>query len=300
MSVGHHHKEPNLFAETPRLRATLHKLISSPDAVRLMKRWQHVDFDHDIVYLAGYNIWGTTKFADRDFVRALYDPAYAEHIVGHPIDTGLSPDDTLHCIFTHEETEKVIMDADNPVDFYDYEDTPGGFGAHEYATFAEHEQVRAKGGNPHRYEHGLERIIHFCAHKPLKLVPKDYSCAPLLDDPDSNERRVIATLRKLGIEDAFKLGKKTVEYGKSTGSDHCAACINWGAERDRELAPCAVVDGLVRTDRWCTRFEPEGNNVQQGEGSQIAGGGSSRAPGSGQIAGGNGATASPPGAEQAA
>jgi hypothetical protein len=263
MSVGHHHKEPNLFAETPRIRATLHRLLSQPDAIALMRRWQRVDFEHDIVYLAGYNVWGTTKFADRDFVRALYDPAYAEHIIGTAINTGLSPDDTLHCIFTHEEVEKVILDADNPVDFYDYDETPGGFGAHEYGTFAEHEQVRAKGGNPHRYETGLERIIHFCAHKPLIRVPKDYACAPLLDDPDANERRVISTLRKMGIEDAFKLGKKGVDYSLSTGLDHCAACINWGGARDRELMTCAVVDGLVRTDRWCTKCEPEGTNGKE-------------------------------------
>lgn len=257
MSVGHHHKEPNLFAETPRIRATLHKLLTSGMAPQLMRRWRNVDFDSDVPYLAGYNVFGTTKLADRDFIHALYDSAYAEHLIGEPIDTGLSPEDTLECIFTHEETEKVILDdPSNPIDLYDHVDEPGGFGAHEYATFAEHEKVRAKGGTPHRYERGLDRIIKFCGHKQIHRIPKDYACAPYLDDTDSNTKRILRRLQELGVEDAFKASKERLEYAQSNGTDRCAGCAHWqGAPGP--LSTCGIADGLVGADRWCKSFEPK-------------------------------------------
>lgn len=258
MSVGHDHKAPNLFAETPAIRRTLHRLLTTGYAPQLMRRWQHINIDCDVAYTAGYNVAGTTRFADRDFVHALYEPKYAEHIVGQPIDTGLSPDDTLECVLTHEADEKVILDDPaNAFDLYDHHDEPGGFGAHEWATFGEHERVRQKGGTPVKYERGLERIIRFCSHKPLHHITKDYACAPYLDDPDPNARRILARYRELGVTDAGKTSKETVEYRRATDKKHCAGCSMWQAkDRGILLSPCNLVDGLVARDRVCNKFEP--------------------------------------------
>lgn len=273
MSAGQKHREPSLFVETPKIRATLHRLLTTGHAPALMRRWQHLDLDHDCPYLAGYNVMGDTRFLDRDFVRALLHPGFAEHILGAPIDTGMSPDDTIECILEHEAVEKVIQDdPDNPLDLYDQHDEPGGMGPHEYATFAEHELVKQKGGKPHVYERGLERIIKFCEHKPLTKVRKDYACAPLLDDPDSTERRILQELRRLGVVDAFKVSKETVDYGPGH-QDHCSACANWQGDRGSRdelqrnvlgvmLRPCAIVDGLVANSRWCNRFKLEGTNAK--------------------------------------
>jgi hypothetical protein len=248
MSVGHPHKRPNKLAHTRELG----KLLQTGGAPALMKRWNKFDLDSDIPYLCGYNVGGTTRFADCDYVRCLHDPAYAEQIIGGPIDTGLNPLDTLECCFWHEEVEKTILDADNPIN--DYEE------AHEFATAAEHERVRAKGGTPVRYERGLERIIKYCERKPLKRVPHDYACAPYLDEPDANDHRIIKELQALGVTDAFKISKASVNYGKSTGPTHCSICAMWQGGGNAALSECRLVDGLVRDTDGCDRFEPQENN----------------------------------------
>lgn len=258
MSVGHDHKVPNLLAETPRVRRMLHRLLTTGHGPALMKRFTNLNLDCDIAYTAGYNVPGTTRFLDRDFVHALYDPKYAEKIIGQPIDTGLSPDDTLECVLTHEADEKVILDdPSNPFDLYDHHDEPGGFGAHEWATFGEHEKVRQKGGSPARYERGLERIIRFCSHKQLHVITPDYACAPYLDDPDPNARRILARYRQLGVADASKVSKESVGYRRDTDGDRCAGCTMWQSkDRGILLSPCRLVDGLVALDRVCDKFEP--------------------------------------------
>jgi clan AA aspartic protease (TIGR02281 family) len=250
MSAGHHHRYPNMLVPE-QARTALHRMLTTGAGPELMRRWNKLDLDHDIVYLAGYNVQGTTRYVDRDFVRALYEPAYAEQLLGAAIDTGLSPDDTLECILRHETVEKVILDADCPIDLYDDESFVG---AHDYATSAEHTLVREKGGKPWRYERGLAKIIEFCAYKPLKLVPKDYSCAPLLVDPDPNAKRVLKVLCSMGIPDALKLSKEAVGYALLGGADRCVVCRHWRAARDVDLSPCDIVDGLVRKDRLCERF----------------------------------------------
>lgn len=245
MSAGHRHRKPNRLSHTRELP----KLLSRGGAPELMQRWNHFDFDHDIVYLCGYNIWGTTRYADRDFVHALYDPEYAKQILGEPIDTGMSPDDTLWCCLWHEAVEKVLLDADNPIDIYEE--------AHEYASAAEDEAVEKRGGNPLKYNRGLEKIITWCERKPLVHVPHDYACAPMLDEPDKDDKRHIQDLERLGIADAFKVGKKPVHYGSSVSEDQCGRCEHWlgGREVKFHISPCGKVDGLVRDSHWCSLFE---------------------------------------------
>jgi hypothetical protein len=247
MSAGHPHRAFNKLAHIRELK----NLLAAPSAVALMRRWNKLDAQHDIVYLCGYNVWGTTRFVDRDALHALYDRAYAEQIVGESIDTGLSPDDTLECLLRHEAIEKTLLDADNTIDTYD--------DAHEFATAGEHELVRAKGGRPVKYERGLARIIAFCQKKPLKLVPQDYACAPLLDDPDNQARRTLKILQGLKIPDALKKSKASLDYGLSTSADHCSSCKHWQPshhEAQFGLAACQIADGLVRDSRWCKQFEP--------------------------------------------
>lgn len=242
MSAGHGHSRPNL-----RHPHELKKLLAEGGAPELMQRWRQLDDQSDMPDLAGYNVTGTTRYIDKDFFRALLDPAYAEEIGIGPIDTGLSPEDTLECLLEHEAVEKVLLDADNDIDGYKE--------AHELATCAEHEKVRSKGGSPLKYERGLKKAIAYCEAKDPTKVPPDFACAPLLDEPDKNDLRVLKVMRKMGITDAFKVSKGPIDYSKATGDDQCVACRHWQADRCRDLSPCAIVDGLVRRDRWCTRFE---------------------------------------------
>jgi hypothetical protein len=172
MSAGHYHRYPNPLNPKNGL-AQLNRKLTTCDAPELMKRWNALSFDYDIVYGTGYNVQGTTRYVDRDLMRSLYDAAYAEKVLGAPIDTGLSPDDTLECLLRHEMVEKVILDSQQPPDVYnslpsaqiDGDTFPVLPGAHDYATAAEHELVFAKGGKPYRYERGLAKIFEYCATK---------------------------------------------------------------------------------------------------------------------------------------
>ncbi len=295
MSAGHPHRRPN-HAHPEEVK----HLLARADAPELMKRWQALDVDHDVADLAGYNVAGTVRYLDRDFFRALLDPDYATEILGEPIDTGMKPvvpevPDTNE---THEGDEKVLLDADNDVDTY--------LAAHEYATTAEHQMVRNKGGSPVKYERGLKKAIAFCEKKKLEAVDPDFACAPLLDDPDRNDHRALRELRKLGVADASKTAKHIVKYSRSTGEDRCDGCKNWEGSTDLgpDLSRCTEVCGGVRRDRWCSKFEEKTDDTGEqeaidaqeagdGEGDGLqAGGGRDRQepqdqePGSG-IGGGN-------------
>lgn len=248
MSAGHGHGRANL--KHPR---ELAKLLSTGGAAELMRRWQKLDVDHDISDLAGYNVDGTVRFLDRDAFRALLDHDYAVHILGEVIDTGLTPDQTIQCLIEHEGDEKVILDSSNPIDSYE--------GAHEFATAGEHEKVRSFGGSPIKYERGLKKIIAFCEQKTPHKPPLDLACAPYLDDPDSDDKRVLAALKQFGVQDASKTSKRILDYSHSTGPDQCVGCKNWQGDRSHDLSRCAVADGLVRRDRWCKAFSAmEGTN----------------------------------------
>jgi hypothetical protein len=157
---------------------------------------------------------GTTRYLDRDFFHALTDPAYAAHLGIGPIDTGLSPQDVVACLMEHEGTEKVILDADNPIDTY--------LPAHEYATIGEHAAVRAAGGTPLKYER-LKKAIEWCERKTLHKVPHDLACAPYLDEQDEHDKRALAQMKRLGVVDASKLPKEEVDYSESTG-DRWSEC----------------------------------------------------------------------------
>jgi len=109
--------------------------------------------------LAGYNVAGTERYIDRDAMRAILDPAYATQILGEPVNTGMSPKDTIDCILLHEAVEKVTLDADNAVELYDQ---GADHGAHEVATCAEHELVRRLRLSPNSCSAGTTNESRHC------------------------------------------------------------------------------------------------------------------------------------------
>jgi hypothetical protein len=207
----------------------------------MMARHYRVVEDCDIPDLGGYSVLGDVYYLDRDFAAALR--------AGGIRIPGMTPEEIRTAELMHEHVEKCLLDADNNIDTY--------LDAHEFATCAEHEYVRSLKVKPITYERGLRPIIHLAQHKQVERPPRALACAPYLDHPDANDIRVIATFRRRGVTDARKASKISVDYGRATGADHCAACTNWQGRRDAELAICAGVDGLVRRDRWCRRFTPE-------------------------------------------
>jgi broad specificity phosphatase PhoE len=233
MSSGAEHRAPNRVTQTNELE---NKLLRSGGAPSLMRRWQKVDTEHDIPYGSGYNVDGTIVYIDKDLAAAVHDGR---------VDTGLSAPDTLECLCRHERVEKVLLDANNPIDSYRE--------AHDFATAAEHHLVREKGSTPARYERGLAPLFKLCASKVIENVPADYACAAALD---INDERILKALQDHGVDDADHVSRESVSYGRAAGKDRCSTCSMWGDEQNAMLAHCTMVNGLVRTDRVCDRFDP--------------------------------------------
>ena len=77
MSAGDGHRRPNQCNKD-----RVHQLLATGGAPQLMRRWRGLEDQWDIPDLAGYNVAGTHRFIDRDAMRAILDPAYAQQILG--------------------------------------------------------------------------------------------------------------------------------------------------------------------------------------------------------------------------
>ena len=86
MSAGDGHRRKNTCNVEK-----VHQLPATGGAPQLMQRWRGLSDVYDIPDLAGYNVAGTERYIDRDAMRAILDPAYAQQILGEPVQTGLSP-----------------------------------------------------------------------------------------------------------------------------------------------------------------------------------------------------------------
>jgi len=248
MSAGHaHSRRPNAGSV-----AELRKLTADPDFQRMRARPYTVVAKKQIPDSAGYNVLGTVYYIDVDLYQAIRSGTWTHPKTGKVFRVsvdGMTPDDVIHCLLEHEITEKCLLDGDNDISIY--------LAAHEFATIAEHLAVKQRGGRPFAYERALRPLIEWNQVKPLTDVPADLCCAPLLDDPDKDDKRTLKVLRGLGIADAFKVSKESVGYSRSTGADRCDGCAHWMAEQAVEIAPCEIVDGAVRGNWWCRKWAAE-------------------------------------------
>lgn len=172
MSAGHPHTRPN-----EKHHDELPKLLAEPAVAQALARHVRVDHSYDLPYLAGYSQDGATIYLDRHFPSHL--------MVGGKLLAVHVP------IVTHERTEKALIDGKG----YDYQS------AHEYATCAEHEQVRQLGFKPYQYEDALEPFIKADEVKKLERVPPDLDLTPYIDEKDKS---VLARLRAAGAKGAGK------------------------------------------------------------------------------------------------
>jgi len=240
MSVGTHHVRPNR-AGWPKLQ----ELMARPSFRRMWARPFKVDVEHQVPDTAGYNVLGSIYYLDKDF--------YAAVMSGQIQIAKMAPKQIFQAILIHERTEKCLLDAsDNDVNDYLGDDRESG--AHEYATLAEHEFVR-KFTTPRLYEAGLHQVINFNEHKQLTNVPLDLDCEPHIDESDAADKRALEDMRRLGVADAGKVSKRSVNYSKSTGEDRCVRCSHWMGQKTSELAPCQIVSGAVRDGWWCKKYE---------------------------------------------
>jgi hypothetical protein len=185
MSVGHPHRRPNA-----RHARELTALRREPDVARRLARGFDVDTAHDVADLAGYDTTGGVIYVDRHLVAGLQ--------AGRIRLAGKSPRQVaalvMRALTIHEHTEKALIDAKK----FSYP------AAHEFATLAEHQLLRAAGVAPFAYEQALKLFIKRVSAEPVVSPPKDLDCTPYLDDPDDNDRRVLAIYRTLGVRDAMR------------------------------------------------------------------------------------------------
>lgn len=230
MSAGHPHKRANL-----RHPEELQKLLSHPDVAALLKRQYRVDVAHDTPYLAGYSVDGLVRYLDPGFVRALK--------AGEIVVPNMTAGQIAQAVLVHENIEKALEDALG----YLYP------AAHEFATCGEFEFVRKLGAKPIEYTRVLAPVIARIVKRPLHNPDRSLAAAPYLDDSDRTDRKLLRQMRKFGVVDAGKTSKGAVKYSTSTGADRCGGCRHMLNKSD--LSPCEVVDGLVRPNFWCERYE---------------------------------------------
>lgn len=224
----------------------LYTMLGERDTAWLFNETYRIDTDHDIPTGAGNSMDRKTVYYDRTLYQEVMDNAFKA--------TGLTPQQIVGRHLDHEHVEKTIIDGDNPADTY----YPG----HTRALRREHEGVIAILCPPspkeirkviERYESTIWPALLRCYHRDPVKVPKDYWCAPLLDEPTERDEELLTILRRLGVYDADKRSKISTHY--SIGPPNCESCVNWNpkfiSQQDGGLAACHRVGGLVRNNRTC-------------------------------------------------
>jgi hypothetical protein len=221
----------------------LAEVLGKADTPVLYAREYRVDTAHDIPYMAGNSVDGATVYVDRTGYREVMD--------GGIYVRGMTASQIIRAWREHEHAEWAVEMGDNPVQTYP--------GAHGLATASEHKYVRNLPVDPERYEACIEPGLKRAMARFLRMgreanPPRDLWCGPVLDDPEPDDKKAIGILKARGVEDAFKAAKNAVDYG--VGADRCKQCAMFG---DRDILPnlrkCELVNGLVRDNNWCSKWQ---------------------------------------------
>ena len=244
MSVGTHHRRLSK-AHPEKLKA----LRVEASYEQMWNRPFNLIVTKEVPDSAGYSVTADRFYIDRDFVKAVE--------VGLTLSTGtllrvaipgMSAKQVFEAILIHERTEKSLLDADNSIFTFET--------AHEFATLAEHTYVRSLGVTPKVYEDGIEQIIEYNQAKAVKDAPADLDCGPYLDDPDEQDRHILAMLRRLYVADSHKQSRQLAHYGRpTTGTGRCGDCAYWSGSSGSLFSMCQLVHGLIRRDYSCGRYE---------------------------------------------
>jgi hypothetical protein len=130
------------------------------DAV--VRRVRKLDRKHDIPYLAGYSLDGTTIYIDRHMPKSF-------KFRGRTIETD-------RFLILHEEVEKTLIDQLGLHYLH----------AHQIATRAEEAAVRAADVEWHAYDRFMQKYVKRIGDERLKKVPKDLDLKPYRDEHDDD------------------------------------------------------------------------------------------------------------------
>jgi hypothetical protein len=127
-----------------------------------------LDRDHDIPYLAGYNVNRTRIYIDRHLEKSFTDHQGRRH-------------DVDRFLILHESTEKAMIDSWGL--HYQH--------AHQIALRAEEAAVRAAGIEWRDYDRFMQQWIKRADSGKLAKVPADLDLTPYLDENDAELIKVM-------------------------------------------------------------------------------------------------------------
>lgn len=241
MSIGHRQLDNEELIQAS--IEQLYEALGEENTPELFAQSYKTDFDHDIATGGGVSVDRKTIYIDHSLYTECMDSTFYK--------TGLTPQQIIERWLDHEHIEKCMVDGDNPVDNY--------YPAHTRALKFEHQRVLAILGykNPtakiRQYEETIWPALLRCYHRPIKKVPKDLWCAPVLDDPTERDEEILETYRKLGVVDANKRAKYEVHY--QPGPNNCEDCRYWNpdylSQDHGKMAACKITNGIVRHDMRC-------------------------------------------------
>jgi hypothetical protein len=227
----------------PKSEAELNRMLGEGDTPGLAARPVKVNTSCGVGYGAGSSVDGKTVYIDH----RLYD----DICTGEAKSPGMDQVEIVMAIIDHEHIEWAVDVGDNPVDSYQ--------AAHAFGEAAENRAVKAAGGDPGRYNKGLQPALDRCVDRDPRNVPKDLWCGPYLDiafsddkDAAKEAKRILRAYRMQGVRDAFKVSKVEVHYGMS--DVECHNCTMY-EQAGKPMSPCSQVCGLVRANRSCDRYE---------------------------------------------
>ena len=135
-----------------------------PDAAldAIIRRLKKLDRDHDIPYLAGYNVDGTIIYIDRHMPMSFKQK-------GRTIETD-------RFLILHEEVEKAMIDQLNLHYLH----------AHQIATRVEQSAVVACGINWSDYDDFMQTNVKLIGDERLTKIPTDLDLKPYRDEHDTD------------------------------------------------------------------------------------------------------------------
>jgi sRNA-binding regulator protein Hfq len=171
------------------------------DAV--IRRVHRLDREHDIPYLAGYNIDGTIIYIDRHMPNGF---KYRGQVV-----------ETDRFLILHEEVEKTLIDRLNLHYLH----------AHQIAARAEQAAVRACGINWRDYDDFMQDNVKHIGSERLSKVPADLDLKPYRDEHDTELLIRMARAVERGDhpdshhpEKLSRAVHETIQHIKANGGGH--------------------------------------------------------------------------------
>lgn len=223
MSSGHAHHGVKLGDHE------VDQALANPSVRRQLARTPRFDRSWDVPYLGGYSVDGRTVYLDRHLPKTLIYRG-AKH--GYPVDID-------RFLILHEEVEKALIDQ---LEFsYAH--------AHEVATRAEENAVRAAGIEVGWYRKALKPFIKADARERLLRVPNELDMTPYRAPPMSEPllKRIAAAQKDPGAPGKIKPAE--AHYGPGHAHSHCALCAHFRAPNR-----CDVLQGSVQPNGWCEYF----------------------------------------------